>query len=202
MNHRLLAKTAGISYLIIFFAAIFGNFLALDPLLADPYGTVMHNSQVIRFGILAFLVAALFDVVVAWSLFEMYKNHVFTRLSTYLRVIHATIMSAALFALPMALQHTTNDDILLYAEAFNNMWLIGLFFFGAHLLLLARIAPMPKWIALFMSFAGVMYMADSAAHFVLPNYDDYATIALTLVAIPSILGEMAFAFWLLQQAGK
>jgi len=202
MNHRLLAKTAGISYLIIFFAAIFGNFFALDALLSDPYGTVMHNSQVVRFGILAFLITAFFDVVVAWALFEMYKDHVFTRLSTYLRVMHATIMSAAIFALPMALEQTTNDDILLYAEAFNNMWLIGLFFFGAHLLLLARIAPMPKWIALFMTFAGIMYMADTAAHFVLPNYVDYATIALTLVAIPSILGEMAFAFWLLIKAGK
>ena len=202
MNTRLLAKTAGISYIIIFFAAIFGNFFALDALMIDPYNTVMQNTNIVRFGILAFLITVLFDVVVAWALFEMYKDHVFTRLSTYLRIMHAGIMGAAIFALPIALQQQTSGDILMYAEAFNNLWLIGLFFFGAHLILLARIAPVPKWIMIFMSIAGVMYMADTAAHFVLPNYLAYADIMLALVAIPSILGEMAFAIWLLVKVGK
>ena len=202
MNTRLLAKTAGISYIIIFFTAIFGNFFALDALMIDPYNTVMQNANIVRFGILAFLITVLFDVVVAWALFEMYKDHVFTRLSTYLRIMHAAIMGAAIFALPIALQQQTSGDILMYAEAFNNMWLIGLFFFGAHLILLARIAPVPKWIMIFMSIAGVMYMADTAAHFVLPNYLAYADIMLALVAIPSILGEIAFAIWLLVKVGK
>lgn len=168
----------------------------------DPYNTVMQNANIVRFGILAFLITVLFDVVVAWALFEMYKDHVFTRLSTYLRIMHAAIMGAAIFALPIALQQQTSGDILMYAEAFNNMWLIGLFFFGAHLILLARIAPVPKWIMIFMSIAGGMYMADTAAHFVLPNYLVYADIMLALVAIPSILGEMAFAIWLLVKVGK
>ena len=202
MNSRFLAKTAGISYVIIFFAAIFANFLVLDALLANPLETVQNSEITVRFGIVAFLFTALFDVIVAWALFEMYKGHVFTRLSTYLRMTHAIIMGAAIFALPLALKMTTAESILHQVEAFNIMWLIGLFFFGGHLILLARIAPVPKWIMIFMSIAGVMYMVDTVAHFLLPDYAAYADIFLALVAIPSILGEMAFAVWLLLKGGK
>ena len=202
MNTRFLAKTAGISYVIIFFAAIFANFFVLEAILADPLGTVQNSEITVRFGIVAFLITAFFDVIVAWALFEMFKEHVFTRLSTYLRIMHAAIMGAAIFALPLALKATTAESVLHQVEAFNNMWLIGLFFFGGHLILLARIARPPKWIMLFMTIAGVMYMVDTVAHFLLPDYTDYAEIFLALVAIPSILGEMAFAVWLLVKGRK
>ena len=39
-----------------------------------------------------------------------------------------------------------------------------------------------------------MYKVDTAAHFVLPDYENYASIFLALVAIPSIAGEMATGF--------
>jgi hypothetical protein len=45
-------------------------------------------------------------------------------------------------------------------------------------------------------------MVDTVAHFIMPNYSEYADVFLMLVAIPSILGEMAFAIWLLLKAGK
>lgn len=202
MNNRRLAKAAGVSYIIIFFAAIFANFFVLEAILADPLTTVQSSEVTVRAGIIAFLITVLFDVVVAWALFEMYKDHVFTRLSTYLRIMHAAIMGAAIYALPLAVKATTANAILHQVEAFNNMWLIGLFFFGGHLILLARIAPIPKWIMVFMTTAGIMYMLDTIAHFLLPNYSDYAEVFLMLVAIPSILGEMAFAIWLLTKGGK
>lgn len=202
MNNRRLAKAAGVSYIIIFFAAIFANFFVLEAILADPLTTVQSSEVTVRAGIIAFLITVLFDVVVAWALLEMYKDHVFTRLSTYLRIMHAAIMGAAIYALPLAVKATTANAILHQVEAFNNMWLIGLFFFGGHLILLARIAPIPKWIMVFMTTAGIMYMLDTIAHFLLPNYSDYAEVFLMLVAMPSILGEMAFAIWLLTKGGK
>ena len=45
-------------------------------------------------------------------------------------------------------------------------------------------------------------MLDTLAHFLLSNYSDYAAIFLLLVAVPSILGEMSFALWLLIKGGK
>ena len=202
MNDRTLSKIAGISYLIIFFAAIFANFLALESITQSPVETVTNNAILVRLGIIAFLITVVFDVVVAWALKKLYKNHILTGLSTYFRMMHAAIMGVAVFALPLALKETTREDILFQVDTFNYIWLIGLFFFGIHLILLSRIAPIPLFIKLFLVIAGVMYMVDTAAHFLLSNYAEYATVFLTLVAIPSIFGEMSFAIWLLVKGGK
>ena len=202
MKPRSLAKIAGASYLVIFFAAIFGNFFVLEAILASPVETVTQNHLMVRFGILAFLLTVVFDVVVAWALYELFKSHVLSGLSTYFRMMHAAIMGVALFALPVALNGTTEAEILKQVDIFNIIWLIGLFFFGIHLILLARILGKPKWIALFLVLAGAMYMVDTAAHFLMANYDDYSSLFLALVALPSIVGEMSFAIWLLVKGGK
>ena len=197
MKPRQLSILAGVSYLVIFFAAIFGNFFVLETILASPLETVTHNHMIVRFGILAFLLTVVFDVVVAWALYALYKDHFLSGLSTYFRMMHAAIMGVALFALPMALKATTETEILRQVDIFNIIWLIGLFFFGIHLILLARIIQKPKIIAFFLVLAGLMYMIDTGAHFLLPNYDEYSSLFLALVAIPSIIGEMSFAIWLL-----
>lgn len=202
MKTRKLSIIAGISYLIIFFAAIFANFFMLESILNDPVGTIQENHMIVRFGILAFIITVVFDVVVAWALYEIYKNHVLSSLSTLFRMMHAAIMGVAIFALPVALVSTTSEAILHQVDIFNIIWLIGLFFFGIHLILLGRIIGKPKLIAIFLVIAGIMYMIDTAAHFLLPNYENYSSIFLALVAIPSIVGEMSFSIWLLVKGGK
>jgi hypothetical protein len=202
MNKRRLSLIAGVSYLIIFFAAIFANFFVIESLVNDPALTIRENHMMVRFGILAFLITVIFDVIVAWALLELYKDHLLSVLSTLFRMMHAAIMGVAVFALVVALSLTGSQEILNQIDIFNIIWLIGLFFFGIHLILLGRIIGRPRTIGIFLVFAGAMYMVDTAAHFVLPNYDDYATIFLALVAIPSIVGEMAFSIWLLVKGGK
>ena len=202
MNKRSLSLIAGVSYLIIFFAAIFGNFFVIESLVSDPVLTIQENHMMVRFGILAFLITVIFDVIVAWALLELYKDHMLSVLSTLFRMMHAAIMGVAVFALVVALSLTGSQEILNQTDIFNIIWLIGLFFFGIHLILLGRIIGRPRIIGIFLVFAGAMYMVDTAAHFVLPNYEDYATIFLALVAIPSIVGEMAFSIWLLVKGGK
>lgn len=202
MNSRKLSIITGISYLIIFFAAIFANFVMLESLKQNPLETIRLNHMSVRFGILAFLITVLFDVVVAWGLFGLYRKNKLTRLSTYFRLMHAAIMGVAVFALVITLNLDSADEILYQVNVFEVIWLIGLFFFGAHLILLSNIIQKPKWIAVFLTIAGIMYMVDTAAHFLLPNYTDFAGIFLALVAVPSILGEMAFTVWLLVKGGK
>lgn len=202
MNNRTISKIAGTAYLIIFFAAIFANFFALESIIQSPMETVMNNDLIIRIGIIAFLITVVFDVVVAWALNELYKNHSLTNLSTYFRMMHAAIMGVAIFALYLALKAKTQDDILIQVDTFNIIWLIGLFFFGLHLILLSRIANIPKFIRVFLAIAGFAYLSDTIAHFLLSNYSNYSDIFLALVAIPSILGEMSFTVWLLMKGGK
>lgn len=202
MTNRTLSLIAGISYLIIFFAAIFANFFALESIIQAPIETIENNDLMVRLGIIAFLITVVFDVVVAWALKKLYKNHSLTVLSTYFRMMHAAIMGVAIFALPLALKETTREGILLQVDTFNYIWLIGLFFFGIHLILLSKIAIVPKFIKVFLAIAGVMYVVDTVAHFSLSNYSDFASIFFILVAIPSIFGEMSFALWLLIKGGK
>lgn len=202
MKPRTLAITAGISYLIIFFAAIFANFFVLESLSNDPLVTIQQNHMIVRFGIVAFIITVVFDVVVAWALYELYKKHPLSGLSTLFRMMHAAIMGVAIFALPLTLVLSTNQEILNQVDIFNIIWLIGLFFFGIHLILLGRIIGKPKLIALFLGIAGIMYMVDTGAHFLLPNYEAVSSIFLALVAIPSIVGEMSFSIRLLVKGGK
>ena len=190
------AIIAGGSYIIIFIAAIFANFMVLESLIDNPLKTVQEDGIMVRFGIIAFLVTVVFDVVVAWALYELYKGHNLNLLSTLFRMMHASIMGVAIFALPLILNLTSEEAILNQVSTFNTIWLIGLFFFGIHLILLGKMIQKPKLIEVFLIIAGIMYMADTSAHFLMPNYTDYQNIFLALVAIPSIIGEMAFAIWL------
>ena len=75
MKKRNLAVITGISYLIIFFAAIFANFFVLESIIKDPLLTVQDHHMMVRFGILAFLITVVFDVVVAWALLELYREN-------------------------------------------------------------------------------------------------------------------------------
>lgn len=202
MNPRSLAVIAGISYLVIFFAAIFANFLVLESLIRDPLGTIQNDALMVRIGIVAFLVVVVFDVVVAWALYELYKTHPLSGLSTLFRMMHAAIMGVAVFTLPMVFVSVTAEEVLGHVDAFNTIWLIGLFFFGVHLVLLGTILRRPKLIAVLLIIAGAMYMLDTAAHILLADYDAYASMFLAMVAIPSVLGEMSLAIWLLIKGGK
>ncbi len=202
MKPRSLSLIAGVSYLIIFFSAIFANFFVLESILKDPLVTIQQNHMIVRTGIVAFIITVVFDVVVAWALYELFKENILSGLSTLFRMMHAAIMGAAIFALPLALAASTAQEILKQVDIFNTIWLIGLFFFGIHLILLGRILGKPGIIAIFLIIAGLAYMVDTAAHFLLPNYEKYGSIFLALVAIPSIAGEISFAIWLLVKGGR
>lgn len=197
MSDKKLSLIAGGSYLVIFFAAIFANFFVLDKLTKNPVLTVVENSMTVRFGIIAFLVTVVFDVVVAWALLNLYKQNTLSTLSTYFRLMHAAIMGVAVFALPLVFNLNTAEAILNQVNIFNTIWLIGLFFFGFHLILLGKIIKTPRFIAIFLMVAGVMYIIDTCAHFLMPNYSNYASLFLALVAVPSIIGEMSFAIYLI-----
>ena len=202
MTPRKLSITAGLSYLVIFITAIYANFFVLEAMKLAPLQTIQQSGLIVRTGVVAFLLAALFDVVVDWAFNELYKKHPLNSLSTYLRVLHAGIFGVAIFALLASLSATTDAQVLAQLDIFNNIWLTGLFFFGLHLILLSRIINCPKFIRIFLFLAGSMYMIDTCAHFLLENYQDYASTFLTLVAIPSIFGEMALTIWLLAKGGK
>lgn len=202
MQKSTLYLVAGISYLVIFFAAIFANFIVLDSLNSNPLQTLRDNSFAVSLGIMAFMVTVVFDVIVAWALHLLESKNPLTLLSTLFRMMHASIMGVAIFSLVGLLGMREQETIIGMIEQFNTIWLIGLFFFGIHLVLLAKIMHIPHWMATFITIAGVMYVVDTTAHFTLSQYDQYADLFLALVAVPSIVGEMSFTVWLINKGRK
>tara|TARA_R110001599_G_scaffold30037_1_gene101620 strand:- start:358 stop:981 length:624 start_codon:yes stop_codon:yes gene_type:complete len=201
-NPRTLSLIAGSGYWVIFFAAIFANFFVLESIRDNPLETIQKSNAMVRVGILAFMLTVVFDVIVAWALYELYKRHPLSFLSTLFRMMHASIMGVAIFALPAVLNLDSNEEILEQVDIFSTTWLLGLFFFGVHIIILGLIINKPRVITFFLILAGTMYMVDTAAHFTLSRYEEYASILLVLVLIPSILGEMSLAIWLLVNGGK
>ncbi|MCG9876372.1 MAG: DUF4386 domain-containing protein [Leptospiraceae bacterium] len=201
-NNRTLALIAGFSYLAIFFLAIFANFFALESIIQHPLETISQNGQIVRLGVIAFILAAIFDTIVAIAFFHLNPEHPLTLSSFCFRTIHAILMAIGTFAMFMTLHQKTAEDILRMIEIFNTIWLIGLIFFGIHLILLAKILPIPKLISIFLTIAGIVYILDTGLHITLENYKLYEDLFLAMVAIPSIIGEMSLSIWLLWMGGK
>jgi hypothetical protein len=93
------------------------------------------------------------------------------------------------------------SQIMLYLDSFNYTWLIGLIFFGLHLLLLGYLIIksgfIPKIIGVLLFVAGIGYLVDSFAFFLYPSYESVKDIFQMIVILPGVIGEFSFTIWLL-----
>ncbi len=216
-----IALIAGIGYLVIFITGIYANFFILESLVVpgDAVATtenITNNATQFRGGILSFILMVAFDVVLAWALYGLFKSVDLSiaQLSAWLRLVNATIFGVALYHLFSVLQLTGSLDfaaifsaeqlpaqVMLSLSAFNHIWLIGLVFFGIHLLflgyLIIKSGEVPKVLGILLIVAGGGYLGDSFANFMLPNYTDYKDVFALLVIVPGVIGELSFTVWLL-----
>ena len=99
-------------------------------------------------------------------------------------------------------QAQLESQVMLAMNAFNYTWLIGLVAFGLHLgviaYLMVRSGSVSRVLAAFLAAAGAAYVIDTTAFALLSDYADYAAAFLAMVAIPSVIGELAFTIWLLR----
>ena len=223
---RKTAIIAGIGYLVIFITGIYANFFVVESLIVpgDPSATALNISGrelSFRFGILAFIIMVIFDVILAWALYILFKpvNKSLSLLSAWLRLVNAVIFAIALNKL-FSILHLLNTAeyvnvyepgslhamVMMDLNSFNNIWLIGLVFFGVHLsvlgYLILRSEFVPKIIGILLIIASAGYLADSFANFLLPSYPAYKDIFSAIVILPGVIGELAFTFWLLIKGRK
>ncbi|GAB4369193.1 MAG: DUF4386 domain-containing protein [Calditrichia bacterium] len=221
-----IARVAGVGYLIIFITGIFANFLVLENLFApgDPATTahnILSNEMLFRSAIFSFVIMFLADVVLAWALYLLLKpvHQNLSLLSGWLRLVNGAVFGIALFNLPQVLKILKGTEYISILEAgqrqaqamlslhaFNHTWLVGLVFFGAHLLvlgyLIVKSGYIPRFIGILLLIAGGGYLIDSLANFLLPVYQSYQDIFQMLVIIPGVVGELWFTFWLLLRGSK
>lgn len=221
-----IARLTGIGYLIIFITGIFSNFFVLETLVVTgdataTAGNILENSALFRLGLVSFVIMVIIDIVLAWTLYIILRpvNRPLSLLAGWLRLVNGTIFGIALFHLLGVLQLLGGAEylsafpsgqlharVMLALDSFNHTWLIGLVFFGFHLLLLGllicRSGYIPKIIGILLIIAAAGYIIDSFANFLLANYADYKDIFMMIVVIPGVIGELSFTFWLIIRGHK
>lgn len=223
---RKAALIAGVGYLIIFVLGIFANFFVRTGLVAPDdaaatFANIADSEFLFRTGLVAFLIVFIADVVVAWALYVLFKavSKELSLLTAWFRLVYTVFLGVAAIFFFLALGLVSgagylaafdsgqlDAQVMLALDAFNYTWLIGLAAFGIHLMLIgylmlsSRIAP--RALGIVLSIAGAAYVIDTLAYSLLSNYAEWETAFLMMVALPSVIGELAFAIWLLMRGGK
>ncbi len=225
-DRRSMARLAGISYVALFVLALFANFAVRERLvdLADPTATVANLTQsqgLVRAAIAAFIVVFALDVVVAWALLHLFRpaGSALSALAAWFRIVYTVFLGVAVVFLYIVIQLVDGPDhigvldtaavesgVMLSLEAFNATWLVGLVAFGAHLILLAimilRSALAGRWLGYALALAGTAYIFDTMAYTLYPDYGANAAVFTAIVAVPAIMAEAGFTWWLLARAAR
>lgn len=220
------ARIAGVGYLIIFVLAIFANFLVRTNLIekgdaAATVANIVESEGLFRAGLISFLVVFVVDVVIAWALYIFFRivSRDLSLVTAWFRLVYAVFLGVGLIFFFQVLQLVSGADylkafqqgqldaqVMLSLDAFNYAWLIGLVCFGIHLGLLGYLilksASIPRLLGFILVLAGAAYVLDTLANALLANYEDYQNVFLAIVAIPSVIGELWLALWLLIRGGK
>ena len=222
----LYVKVAGYGLLLMFILAIFSNFFVLEGLIIPGDATatannIHANELLFRSGVISFIIVLILDVLVAWALYVLLLpvNKNLAMLAAWLRLVYTTIFGMAIYHLLSVLQLLSgaeylkvyeidqlNAQVMLFIDAFNNGWLIGLVFFGLHLLaigyLIFKSGYMPRFLGVLLIISSFGYLVDSFAQFLLSNYNRYESIFMLIVAVPGVIAELSLCLWLLIKGGK
>jgi len=205
---RTYARTCGLVYVLIFAAAVPGEVLAMGSLTVDgnPAATVakiLASQQIWRAGYSAEALTMIFDIVVAWLLYELLSpvNRRLAMLAAFFRLSYVAVYAPAVIAnvaaLPMAQQHLVSAvDFALHVH--NEAFALSLVFFGLNLavagLLIGRPPINVRWLSILLELAGAAYVANSFTMFLAPAL--HAILFPWILLFPFI-GEIALTVWLL-----
>lgn len=217
---RKLAIIGGLGYLVIFATGIFANFFVLEQLKvvgddAATFNNLQENTSLFIQAIGAFVLMVVFDIILTWVLYRIFKeqNARLSKIAGCLRLVNALIFGFALIYLIRVLDIVQNAtttkasiaEVMHGLNTFNDVWLIGLLFFGIHLIMLAVLLLQSKQvfriIPVLLIIAGVGYLIDSTLQFIYMDYIDIAEISAFVVVLPGVVGELSLTGWLLFKAG-
>ncbi len=216
------ALTAGVGYVALFVLGIYANFVVIEGMVvrgdaAATFANIAADPGRFRSGIAAFLVITGIDVLVAWALHRLLREVHPDRslIAAWLRVLHSVFLGVGiaflsqvdhLVASAAGLRETeveaTGTQVMLALDTFTTMWMVGLAFFGLHLIVVATLLVprgASRILGAILAFAGAAYVVDTFATVLLADYEAVAAVLLVLVAVPSVIGEGWFGLWLLRR---
>ncbi|PWA10571.1 DUF4386 domain-containing protein [Flavobacterium laiguense] len=212
---QLYARIAGLLYLIIIIAGIFGQILVRNKLIVSGDATatannIMNSELLWRTGISVDLIMHICDLPVMIILYYLLRpvnkklallNLSFNLIQTAVLVANKLNLLATLFFLgdaaflksfsPEQLHTLSYLSIKLHDIGFG----VGLIFFGFVCLiegyLLFKSNYFPKTIGVLMSIAGVCYLANSFAFILVPQ------LSSIVLLMPCLIAELSFSLWLI-----
>jgi Domain of unknown function (DUF4386) len=211
--------TAGVALLLMSVVAIFGNVVAVDGLVTEGDAArtatdIMASQGLFRLGIASLILVVALDVVVAWALYRVFSpvNASLSMLAAAFRLVYAGVFMVAIAQLLGVIRLLSNDgyravfgadlvnaQAMLGITAFNDIWYVGQFLFGVHLLLIGYLAYrsgyIPRLLGALLAVAGLGYAIDSlGAVLSQGNWTDISSF--------TFIGEFLLALWLLIRARR
>lgn len=220
------ALTAGISLIIMTLAAFFSYGFVHGSLVVKgdasaTFHNIMSSNMLFKAEIFGWVIILISDIVVAWAFYIFLKpiNKSLSLLGAWLRLTYATILGIALLNLIFVLLLSTSTNYLslfkidqlqahmmLFLEAFESIWSIGLIIFGGHLMIVGYLAfksdSIPKVISILLLLASIGYISIHLFNIFLPQYGGVLSTLTFVCSVPMIAGELSFGIWLLFKGGK
>jgi len=201
-SQRTASLIAGLGLALIVVLALLGNFVAVQPLITpgDAGKTaqdILNSEALFRWGIASLVLAAVLDMIVAGALFVLFEpvSRGVSTMAALFRVAYAAVFLVAIIQLVVALGLLGDPTQAMRAiDEYNTIWLVGLIFFGVHLVLIGYLAYrsgyMAKVFGILLVVAGLGYLIDGFGTVLVANYSiDIAQF--------TFVGEAALMFWLL-----
>ncbi|PFA22705.1 MULTISPECIES: DUF4386 domain-containing protein [Bacillus cereus group] len=220
------ALIAGTSLLIMALAAFFSYGFAHGSLVVQgdasaTFHNIKSSNLLFKAEILGWVIILITDIVVAWAFYVFLKsiNKNLSLLGAWFHLTYVTILGIAILNLIFVLFLTQSTDylssfktdqlqaqMLLFLEAFECMWSIGLIIFGGHLMIVGYLVfkshKIPKIISALLLLASIGYIVINVLNTIFSQYDVLISILEIGFNIPMILGELGFGIWLLFRGGK
>jgi len=209
------ALIAGISILLMAFAAIYSFGMVLSPVYhvnnaSATYAAISQNLDSFKSGLNGWWFILIMDVLAAYGLCYV-LSPVHPRWSVVVagsRILYGFIFAIAIYQLSLVPALVGSGDevaVLHHIDAFMNIWSWGLILFGLHLIAIAvvqfRFNWSPKWLAYLVLLAGASYVISHGLKHLPVNTDTAALVEKSL-SLPMALGELLFAIWLIAKGGK
>ena len=183
--------------------------------MAATVANISESIGLFRLGLVAFVAVFVLDVVIAGALHVVFRdvNHDMSLATAWFRLIYAALLGVALVSMFQvqqilgrdSLEFLTTEQIsaqtMIELASFESAWLIGLVGFGIHLamlgVLIVRSGLVARTLGYLLIAAGLVYVLDTLAQGMLPDYEAVAGFFLVAVALLSMIGEGWLALWLL-----
>ncbi|MGR3777328.1 DUF4386 domain-containing protein [Bacillus paramycoides] len=219
MTERKYALFAGTSLLAMAFIAFFSyGFIHAHLVVQGDASTTLHNIQnsnsLFKAEIFGWIIIFITDIVVAWALYFFLKpiHASLSLLTAWLRLMYTVLLGIAIFNLTSALllskSTVANPEayIMLFLEAFEYIWSVGLIIFGLHLLMLGYVTfqskRIPKTISVLLLIAAIGYIVINVMNTMFSQYDAIISFTKVLFQLPMIAGELGLSIWLLLKGGR